>query len=141
MGKGAEGEEMSMREEFEAAMLEQFEIDLEPFRKVDDTGFDGYCLDDCFTSERSQLATCAWMMWQAAIKEVQPEWHPMSELPPFPFRGDIYCKGKIIINADWAGGGKDNGYWQSPKGDRSIDLVSHWKPSNKPISPPDGVAP
>lgn len=55
---------MSMREEFESAMLEQFEIDLKPFRKIDDTGFDGYCLDDCFTSERSQLATCAWMMWQ-----------------------------------------------------------------------------
>ena len=57
---------MSSREEFEAAMLNEFEINLEPFRKVDDTGFDGYCLDDCFTSERSQLATCAWMMWQAS---------------------------------------------------------------------------
>lgn len=55
---------MSSREEFEAEMLIQFEIDLKPFRKVYDTGFDGYCLDGCFTSERSQLATCAWMMWQ-----------------------------------------------------------------------------
>ncbi len=62
-----------MREEFEAAMLNALEVDLKPFRKVDDTGFDAYCLDGCFTSVRSQIATCAWMMWQASHESLVVE--------------------------------------------------------------------
>ena len=85
----------------------------------------------------TQAHYATWEAAQASIaSELQPVWHPMWELPPFPFRGDIFADGKIIVGADWAGGGRDHGYWQSPKGDRGIERVSHWKHSNAPIQPP-----
>lgn len=128
---------MSMRSEFEVAFM----ADVVERHGQASADQDGWLERNSNGEYRSFMTNGAWWGWQTAMREVQPEWRPMSELPPFPFRGDICCDGKIIINADWAGGGKDHGYWQSPKGDRSIDLVSHWKPSNKPIFPPDGVAP
>lgn len=81
----------------------------------------------------------AWYWWKrarAGIVASQPAWRPMTEEPPFPFRGDIFSDGEVIINADWSGGGLIHGYWQSPNGDRSIGLVTHWKPSNPAITPP-----
>jgi hypothetical protein len=82
-------------------------------------------------------ARMMWDAWKAANKSLVPDWRPMSDEPPFPFRGDIFSGGKIIINADWAGGGLTNGYWQTQRGDRGIDQVTHWKPRNPPIPEPD----
>ena len=77
-----------------------------------------------------------WESWQAsraAIEiELQPEWHPMSEDPPFPFTGDIFVAGKIWIGVAWCAG-----YWTTTRGgclDR--ESVSHWKRSNPHVQPP-----
>lgn len=101
-----------------------------------ETWFKARFWHECYEDVKHHLFAAWQASREAVVIEMQPEWHLMSELPPFPFRGDIYSEGKLIIGADWAGGGLEYGYWQSPKGDRSIERVSHWKHSNSPIEPP-----
>lgn len=96
-----------------------------PLHGVTDGEYMGFTVQHC------------WDAWQAsrdaAKTEFQPEWHPMSEEPPFPFAGDIFVSGKVITGVTWCAG-----YWKVNRGgclDRGS--VTHWKLSNGPIILPD----
>lgn len=74
--------------------------------------------------------------WEASRSateaELQPAWRPMSEDPPFPFTGDIFVAGQVVIGAVWCAG-----CWQMPyRGSVDRSDVTNWKPRNKPIAPP-----
>lgn len=66
---------MGMREEFEAWFMGLLGIDLLSHRHVDEKGIDGYFFDD-FNDERTSIATCAWLSWQASHTAL------VIELPP-----------------------------------------------------------
>lgn len=56
---------MGMREEFEAWFMDLLGIDLLPYRRVDEKGVDGYFFDAA-NDERTSIATCAFLAWQAS---------------------------------------------------------------------------
>lgn len=115
---------MGMREEFEAWVSGR-KVVTRHGAKLNQTSVGNY--SDYRINDR-------WLAWQACHRLNVPAWNPMSIEPPFPFRGDIFSDGKLITGADWAAG-----YWQSPKGERSVEQVSHWKYPNAAIEPPSCV--
>lgn len=117
-----------MREEFEAAACA---------RVLEDDPRCGLTAEEIAESRRgddyqSSMWSFAWWSWQASRESLVPAWHPMSEDPPFPFTGDIFVAGKVVVGASWC-----SGYWQSVRrGCLDRDSVSHWKPRNPDVQPP-----
>jgi hypothetical protein len=70
---------MGMREEFEAWFMGLLSIDLSSYHQVDEKGVDGYVFDDT-NDERTSIATCAFLAWQASRAAL------VIELPVVPYR-------------------------------------------------------
>lgn len=63
----------------------------------------------------------------------KPEWHPMSEEPPFPFTGVIKCGGGILHDAAWC-----SGYWRWHGREIGRDEVTHWRAPWPRVEAPSG---